>query len=86
MDHNELEVALCELATHLHERRTDILEAWSRAAEGDPKLTTPATLSRAQFYDHMPSMLDALESKLRAKTLREKLTATRDETANAAGK
>ena len=85
MDRNELEATLCELATHLHGRRTEILEAWSRAAEGDPKLTTSATLSRAQFYDHMPGMLDALERKLGAKTLRDKLTATQDETANAEG-
>jgi signal transduction histidine kinase len=85
MDQDELEVELGVLATHLHERRTAILGAWSRASENDPKITTSTTLSRAQFYDHIPNMLDALERKLRATHLGEKLSATQDETTNAEG-
>ena len=85
MDQNELEIELGVFAAHLHQRRTAILAAWSRASESDPQITTSTTLSRAQFYDHIPSMLDALERKLRARRLREKLSATQDETTNAEG-
>jgi len=85
MDQKELEIELGALAAHLHERRSAILAAWSRAAQGDPKLTTPITLSRVQFYDHMPGMLDALERKLRSTSIRDKLSATHDEATNAEG-
>src|SRR3982751_6599571 len=59
------------------------LAAWSLAARHDPGLTTPATLSRSQFFDHIPAMLDALERKLRATALRETLEARQDEIENA---
>ncbi len=86
MDQKELlELELSALAAHLHARRSAILIAWSRAAQGDPKLTTSAALSRAQFYDHIPNMLDALERRLRSTYLRDKLDATQDEAANAQG-
>ena len=73
------------LAAHLRARRTQILEAWSQAAQADPRITASATLSRAQFYDHMPSMLDALERKLASTALADKLTATQDEATSAEG-
>ena len=85
MDQDELERELGVLATHLHERRAALLAAWSRASESDPQITTSTTLSRAQFYDHIPNMLDALERKLRARRLRESLNASQDEKANAEG-
>lgn len=76
---------LAALADFLHERRAAILAAWSHAAEGNPDLTTSATLSRVQFYDHIPHMLDALEHRLRATGIREALEAKKDENANAEG-
>src|SRR5205085_112214 len=86
MDPKELlESELGVLASHLRERRAAILLNWSRAAERDPKLTTSASLSRAQFYDHIPNMLDALEKRLRSTGLREQLDATQAETSNAQG-
>jgi hypothetical protein len=47
---DSLSLELCALADHLHGRRTEILEAWSRAAQQDPKITAATTLTRAQFH------------------------------------
>jgi signal transduction histidine kinase len=86
MDSKErLELELGALAAHLHQRRQAMLAAWSRSAQGDSKLTTASTLSRAQFYDHMPNMLDALERELRSTHIGETLSASREETTNAEG-
>ena len=70
---------LATLADELSDRRDVVLAAWSLAARRDPGLTTPATLSRSQFFDHIPAMLDALERKLRATALRDSLEAQQDE-------
>ena len=56
---------LAALADYLRARRNDILEAWRRAAQRDPEVTTATTLSRVQFYDHIPKLLDAMELRLR---------------------
>lgn len=79
------ESELAALAAHLLARRSAILAAWRRAAQGDPKLTTSVALSRTQFYDHIPHMLDALEQRLRSSGLRDQLDATKEEAANAQG-
>jgi signal transduction histidine kinase len=42
-------------------------------------------LSRTQFYDHIPGMLDALHRRLESTTISDKLAATRDEATNAEG-
>jgi len=73
------------LAAHLQKRRSQILEAWSRAAQRDPKITAANTLSRTQFYDHIPNMLDALHRRLDSKAIEDKLTATHDGATNAEG-
>ena len=73
-----------ELAAHLHGRRRAILEAWWRAAEGDPTLTTMSALSRNQFYDHIPEVLDAFERKLSAENTDQTLAAADEETQRAA--
>jgi signal transduction histidine kinase len=52
------------LAAHLHQRRPAILQAWRSAVDEDPELTAPASLPRAQFNDHIPSLLDTLESQI----------------------
>jgi signal transduction histidine kinase len=72
-------VELAALASYLHSRRDAILANWSRATRLDPAITTSATLSRVQFYDHIPAMLDALERGLRAARIRETLAAQKDE-------
>ena len=76
-------VELAGLASYLRSRRAEILAAWSRSAQRDPEVTTSTTLSRVQFYDHIPAMLDALEESLRAARLHDSLVAKRDEANNA---
>jgi signal transduction histidine kinase len=73
------------IADHLSSRREAVLAAWADAARRDPELTAPVALSRAQFFDHIPQMLDALVRKLRASYLREVLEAQQDEIENAEG-
>jgi len=70
---------LATLADELEDRRDAVLSAWSLAARRDPGLTTPATLSRSQFFDHIPALLEALERTLRATALRDSLEARQDE-------
>jgi signal transduction histidine kinase len=57
---------LAALGTHLAARREVILQAWRKAARNDPVQTTVASLTRTQFNDHIPTLLDAFERKLRA--------------------
>jgi len=78
-------IELAALASHLHARRRDILAAWSRRARLDPEITTAQSLSRVQFYDHIPGMLDSLERRLRATRIGDALEAQRDEASEAEG-
>lgn len=58
---------LTVLSAHLTARREAILAAWREAADADPNQTTVSFLTRAQFNDHIPPLLDAFERKLRAR-------------------
>ncbi|MEO6992775.1 MAG: HAMP domain-containing sensor histidine kinase [Lacunisphaera sp.] len=58
---------LTALSAHLAARREAILQAWHDAADADPAQTTVSFLTRAQFNDHIPPLLDAFERKLRAR-------------------
>lgn len=73
------------LAAHLASRRNAILRAWRTAVDLDPQLTTASTISRAQFNDHIPEVLDAFERQLRAHNSAEKAQARADENESAAG-
>lgn len=84
MAQNPLTEQLAALAAHLHDRREAILRIWQRAVERDPLLTTSSTLSRAQFNDHIPGVLDSFEHKLSAIGAAEQQAATREERATAA--
>src|SRR5262245_14965380 len=57
---------LCAIAAALASRRDAILLRWREAADADAELTTASALSRAQFHDHIPEVLDAFERRLRA--------------------
>ena len=57
---------LLALADYLASRREEILAKWQRAAIVDPIQTTVRSLTRAQFYDHIPQVLDGFETGLRA--------------------
>ncbi len=54
------------LCDFLAERRKAILAAWRKAAEADPEQTTAHGLTRGQFNDHIPEVLDAFEQLLRS--------------------
>ncbi|MGE5818945.1 MAG: sensor histidine kinase [Deltaproteobacteria bacterium] len=73
------------LASHLHARRAAILQRWRAAIDVDAELTTASALSRAQFYDHIPEVLDAFERKLSAQQRREEVAAERDQKESAVG-
>jgi signal transduction histidine kinase len=77
---NEQQVAeqLSALATRLSARREAILQAWARAVEKDPALSVSHALSRQQFYDHIPEVLQAFDRRLRARNGSEETQATED--------
>jgi signal transduction histidine kinase len=58
---------LAALAAHLSKQRDAILQAWREAVDEDPELTTASSVSRAQFNDHIPKVLDAFERQLSAR-------------------
>jgi signal transduction histidine kinase len=79
-----LSARLAALASHLGDRREAILAAWQRAVDSDPKLTTSSTLSRVQFNDHIPDVLESFERKLRARRVSEEAAAKREQKESAA--
>jgi signal transduction histidine kinase len=76
--------ALKQLASYLAQRREIILNAWRKAVDGDPGLTTASTITRAQFIDHIPSVLDAFERRLSADHATERALARDEEKDSAA--
>jgi signal transduction histidine kinase len=62
-NHNQFN-ALCD---YLATRRNAILLAWRKASGTDPRQTTAHSLTRGQFNDHIPEVLDAFERKLRSR-------------------
>ena len=76
---------LASIAAALAARRPVILQRWRAAADADPELTTASAISRAQFFDHIPEVLDAFERRLRARRPDERAEAARDERDGAVG-
>jgi signal transduction histidine kinase len=68
----------------LSTRRQALLGNWQRSIERDPELTTSSGLSRAQFNDHIPEVLDAFERRLQARDPVEKELAFEDQRSSAA--
>lgn len=60
IDHDQL----VALAGRLGQRRDSIMEAWRTKVTADPKLTTGASLPRAQLHDHLPALLQDFERRL----------------------
>ena len=52
-----------------------MLEAWRLATDLDAEVTSSANITRSQFVDHIPAVLDAFESRLRAENVDEKTEA-----------
>jgi signal transduction histidine kinase len=80
----ELKPALVALARYLAARRRAILATWQRSVESDPELGSATSLSRAQFNDHIPQVLDAFERRLQAEDPVEKELAFEEEKNSAA--
>src|SRR5687767_9689309 len=57
---------LSALAAELLERRDAILKAWRAASDGSAERTISTSLSRAQFNDHIPAVLDCLAQAIQA--------------------
>jgi len=76
---------LALLAARLSGRREAILRRWRDAAESDPELTTASALSRTQFYDHIPEVLDAFERLLSARDRADRREAKAERQEGAAG-
>jgi signal transduction histidine kinase len=62
---NSARLQLSALASELLERRDTILEAWRSYGEMVPGRNVAASLSRAQFNDHIPAVLDCLAQTIR---------------------
>lgn len=56
--------ALRTFSGHLTRRREAVLKAWERAVANDPEQATSRSLTRGQFRDHIPQVLDAFQRKL----------------------
>lgn len=56
---------LAGLAKHIASRREEILKSWHEQALTDPQQTTVGFLTRSQFNDHIPELLDAFQRRLR---------------------
>jgi signal transduction histidine kinase len=72
------------LSEYLAVRRGRILAAWRGAVDGDPELTTASTVTRAQFVDHIPAVLDSFERRLCAADVDEKAEAVAEQREQAA--
>jgi signal transduction histidine kinase len=77
-------VALKELAKYLGGRRDAILASWRHAVDSDPDLSTASTITRAQFNDHIPAVLDAFEWRLSAQLPADRARAREEEMQSAA--
>jgi len=75
---------LIAVADYLHTARARILLSWQDSVAQDPELTTSSTISRTQFNDHIPQVLEAFEHRLRAKEPSEKRQAREEQRENAA--
>jgi signal transduction histidine kinase len=60
-----LTAQLPEVATYLFARREAILANWRTACESDPSMHAPMALSREEFNDKVPVMLNLLDQRLR---------------------
>lgn len=70
---------LSTLAAHLGERREIILKNWRKATENAAELTIASSLTRVQFNDHIPGVLDAFALRLRAWPTAESASAQQNE-------
>jgi signal transduction histidine kinase len=72
------------LAAHLRERRESILAVWRKSVDSDSHIPSASSLSKPQFEDHIPKMLDTFEQRLCAESAPEKREAIADQKQDAA--
>lgn len=60
------------------------MDAWRGTVTADPKLTTGASLPRAQLHDHIPALLEDFERRLTAGGIEERTGAEDDQKGDAA--
>jgi signal transduction histidine kinase len=72
------------IASSLARQRADILRRWHALVDADPELSTASSISRAQFYDHIPQVLEAFERRLSARDEEDKAAAQAEEKRSAA--
>jgi signal transduction histidine kinase len=72
------------IASYLARRQADILRRWHSLVDGDQELSTASSISRAQFYDHIPQVLDAFEQRLCARNEEDKQEARAEQKRSAA--
>jgi len=72
------------ISSYLAQRQEDILRRWHALVDGDPGLSTGSSISRAQFYDHIPQVLDAFERRLCARNEGDKEEAQAEQKRSAA--
>jgi signal transduction histidine kinase len=70
---------LRHLAQYLTQRRPLILRAWHQSVNSDPELATASSISRTQFYDHIPQLVDAFADLLCAEDGVEKKQASAEQ-------
>jgi signal transduction histidine kinase len=58
--------ALQALAQHLLKQQEQILQVWREATERDPAMSVSSHMTRAEFADHIPQLLQVYSAKLRA--------------------
>ncbi len=76
---------LAALAAYLRDQRTTILMRWRNAAENDPELAIVSSLTRLQFNDHIPTLLDVLNRRLKAWPAGDEASTAEAEAAKVAG-
>jgi signal transduction histidine kinase len=85
MNHTQQNIdGLKALAAYLAQRREAVLSAWRHAVDLDPGLTTASTITRAQFIDHIPAVLDAFEHRLSAQDPADRAQAREEQKESAA--
>lgn len=62
----DLNAALDALAFQMDAQCPQILERWHERVESDPRISGMSHMTRSQFYDHIPSILEAFFEKLRS--------------------
>lgn len=62
----DLDAALDDLAQQLKIECAQILEQWRARVSADSQVTGVSHMTRSQFYDHLPLILEAFVEKLRA--------------------